>query len=124
MGVSVFFFQAEDGIRDLVRSRGLGDVYKRQVQSLWRDPRLVNVVFAGVGVEGEKTIRALPWSKRCKAGKVRLVRGEWNEEFIAEAALFPRGAFDDQIDSVSGGVRALGFDESEALVVGENPLYS
>ena len=28
----VFFFQAEDGIRDLVRSRGLGDVYKRQKQ--------------------------------------------------------------------------------------------
>ena len=28
--VLVFFFQAEDGIRDLVRSRGLGDVYKRQ----------------------------------------------------------------------------------------------
>ena len=27
-----FFFQAEDGIRDLVRSRGLGDVYKRQMQ--------------------------------------------------------------------------------------------
>ena len=29
--VCFFFFQAEDGIRDLVRSRGLGDVYKRQV---------------------------------------------------------------------------------------------
>ena len=29
-----FFFQAEDGIRDLVRSRGLGDVYKRQVTSI------------------------------------------------------------------------------------------
>ena len=29
--MSFFFFQAEDGIRDLVRSRGLGDVYKRQV---------------------------------------------------------------------------------------------
>ena len=28
--VFLFFFQAEDGIRDLVRSRGLGDVYKRQ----------------------------------------------------------------------------------------------
>eukprot|EP00657_Telonema_sp_P-1_P002931 TRINITY_DN1681_c0_g1_i1.p1 TRINITY_DN1681_c0_g1~~TRINITY_DN1681_c0_g1_i1.p1 ORF type:complete len:105 (+),score=31.58 TRINITY_DN1681_c0_g1_i1:66-380(+) len=28
-----FFFQAEDGIRDLVRSRGLGDVYKRQVST-------------------------------------------------------------------------------------------
>ena len=29
----VFFFQAEDGIRDLVRSRGLGDVYKRQIET-------------------------------------------------------------------------------------------
>ncbi|CZS11781.1 cobyrinic acid a,c-diamide synthase [Clostridioides difficile] len=26
----VFFFQAEDGIRDFCLSRGLGDVYKRQ----------------------------------------------------------------------------------------------
>ena len=34
-----FFFQAEDGIRDLVRSRGLGDVYKRQLQH-----RIVGVV--------------------------------------------------------------------------------
>eukprot|EP00831_Metopus_contortus_P025361 TRINITY_DN21880_c0_g1_i3.p2 TRINITY_DN21880_c0_g1~~TRINITY_DN21880_c0_g1_i3.p2 ORF type:complete len:168 (-),score=29.60 TRINITY_DN21880_c0_g1_i3:23-526(-) len=29
--IVVFFFQAEDGIRDVERSRGLGDVYKRQV---------------------------------------------------------------------------------------------
>ena len=28
---SQFFFQAEDGIRDVERSRGLGDVYKRQL---------------------------------------------------------------------------------------------
>ena len=28
---SDFFFQAEDGIRDAQESRGLGDVYKRQV---------------------------------------------------------------------------------------------
>ena len=29
--VVCFFFQAEDGIRDAQESRGLGDVYKRQV---------------------------------------------------------------------------------------------
>ena len=29
--IYIFVFQAEDSIRDLVRSRGLGDVYKRQV---------------------------------------------------------------------------------------------
>ena len=33
----VFLFQAEDGIRYLVRSRGLGDVYKRQ------DPELSSI---------------------------------------------------------------------------------
>ena len=31
----IFFFQAEDGIRDLVRSRGLGDVYKRQALEMY-----------------------------------------------------------------------------------------
>ena len=30
--MDVFFFQAEDGIRDAQESRGLGDVYKRQIQ--------------------------------------------------------------------------------------------
>ena len=39
-----FFLQAEDGIRDLVRSRGLGDVYKRQfMMSFWG-------LFGGVNV--------------------------------------------------------------------------
>ena len=33
LAVALFFFQAEDGIRDLVRSRGLGDVYKRQIST-------------------------------------------------------------------------------------------
>ena len=45
-----FFFQAEDGIRDLVRSRGLGDVYKRQVGAV----ALGGAFFAAGGVEGDK----------------------------------------------------------------------
>ena len=36
-----FFFQAEDGIRDLVRSRGLGDVYKRQAQGRTKPGKIV-----------------------------------------------------------------------------------
>ena len=38
-----FFFQAEDGIRDLVRSRGLGDVYKRQILSYTVTVRMVDM---------------------------------------------------------------------------------
>ena len=37
-----FFFQAEDGIRDLVRSRGLGDVYKRQVKAFAGGTKLMS----------------------------------------------------------------------------------
>ena len=40
-----FFFQAEDGIRDLVRSRGLGDVYKRQ-----RELFTLSVIAVAVGI--------------------------------------------------------------------------
>ena len=46
----IFFFQAEDGIRDLVRSRGLGDVYKRQ--------RLAQLAQIGADVERVATMDA------------------------------------------------------------------
>eukprot|EP00656_Telonema_subtile_P038430 TRINITY_DN43286_c0_g1_i1.p1 TRINITY_DN43286_c0_g1~~TRINITY_DN43286_c0_g1_i1.p1 ORF type:complete len:127 (-),score=12.34 TRINITY_DN43286_c0_g1_i1:71-451(-) len=39
LSLFVFFFQAEDGIRDLVRSRGLGDVYKRQEYGTMSTPQ-------------------------------------------------------------------------------------
>ena len=42
--VLFFFFQAEDGIRDLVRSRGLGDVYKRQGGNQGRDAAAFNAL--------------------------------------------------------------------------------
>ena len=48
-----FFFQAEDGIRDLVRSRGLGDVYKRQDQR----GAAITALFAGPSGTG-KTLAA------------------------------------------------------------------
>ena len=40
----VFCVQAEDGIRDLVRSRGLGDVYKRQVPFPLPTPLILRTV--------------------------------------------------------------------------------
>ena len=69
--VCVFFvfFQAEDGIRDLVRSRGLGDVYKRQggdrgaptrPQSV-STPRLPpDLSLRGCGVSTREPGRCLP----------------------------------------------------------------
>ena len=57
----MFFFQAEDGIRDLVRSRGLGDVYKRQVvvPTLWAQARLEKSKIS-LAVEGKSSFHHLP----------------------------------------------------------------
>ena len=45
---SIFFFQAEDGIRDPLWSRGLGDVYKRQILSLLSSATVSSVTAAAV----------------------------------------------------------------------------
>ena len=55
----LFFFQAEDGIRDLVRSRGLGDVYKRQghywgYRNFQTEDASTNIVPWGIFIGGEE----------------------------------------------------------------------
>ena len=54
----LFFFQAEDGIRDLVRSRGLGDVYKRQGFDLVGDQAACGVALHFGGKERARVIKA------------------------------------------------------------------
>ena len=57
------FVQAEDGIRDLVRSRGVGDVYKRQVvftskSVMCVQTRLIGVQFGLAGWLGRRPAKA------------------------------------------------------------------
>ena len=60
----VFFFQAEDGIRDRSPSRGLGDVYKRQIMENIRYGRLdatdEEVIAAAKAANADHFIRTLP----------------------------------------------------------------
>ena len=61
----IFFFQAEDGIRDLVRSRGLGDVYKRQGH---RDSKINNA-------EGQKQ-ETIKYSEADRERQVNQAKGQ------------------------------------------------
>jgi predicted phage terminase large subunit-like protein len=51
---------------------------------------------------GDKVIRAEPMASKVGAGNVSLGPGEWRNELRNEAADFPNGNHDDQIDALSG----------------------
>lgn len=54
-----------------------------------------------------KEVRADPFSSQVNAGNVKLVRGEWNKDFIEELRQFPFGKHDDQVDGASGAFNHL-----------------
>jgi predicted phage terminase large subunit-like protein len=63
-------------------------------------------MLAGYSVQTEKTsgpkeLRADPLSSQLNAGNVKLVRGDWNKEFIEEFRKFPKGRHDDIVDATS-----------------------
>jgi len=50
---------------------------------------------------GDKETRAMPLAAQVEAGNVDIVAGDWNGEFLDEAATFPMGKFKDQIDAAT-----------------------
>jgi predicted phage terminase large subunit-like protein len=69
--------------------------------------RQKEMVVAGVRFirpQGDKIIRANPFSAQAEVGNVRLVRGAWNNAYLEELEDFPEG-HDDQVDATSGAMR-------------------
>jgi predicted phage terminase large subunit-like protein len=56
---------------------------------------------------GKKVHRAEPAASAAEAGNLVLCPGEWRDPFRAEAADFPHGKHDDQIDAVAGALSKL-----------------
>jgi hypothetical protein len=75
------------------------------VQEFREDRELSHVPIEECQVDGDKYLRALGWAARQRDRKVILIgmRPQWTD-LLTETAQFPNGAFDDLIDSFSGGV--------------------
>lgn len=86
------------------------------IQELRTLPELAHVAIVRVRAERDKLARAMPWAARAEAGKVWLVRGPWVSDFLDEVSLFPRGAHDDQVDAVSGGLVMLSRARTEEAI--------
>ncbi len=61
---------------------------------------------------GKKIHRAEPLASKAEAGNVVLCPGEWRDAFRAEAADFPNGKHDDQIDAAAGADSKLSVNRS------------
>jgi predicted phage terminase large subunit-like protein len=101
----VNFINTERDTEHLIEESANGSAV---IQDLRRDRNLLGRKFRGVRVTKSKTARALAWNALAEEGRVHLVRGPWNAEFIAEACSFPLGTHDDQIDAVSLAVEGHG----------------
>lgn len=66
---------------------------------------------------GEKPTRAEPFSVQVEAGNVRILRGDWNADYIAEMKTFPVGKFKDQIDASSGAFNKLAVPSALGLML-------
>jgi predicted phage terminase large subunit-like protein len=58
--------------------------------------------FRGIKPTGPKQTRAMPVSAAASNGNIRIVKGQWNNEFLNELVLFPtKDIHDDIVDSLS-----------------------
>ena len=78
------------------------------LQELQRMPELAHVTMIGYHVSKDKMHRAMPWAARAEQNMIRVVRGEWVQQFIDESVSFPNGSHDDMVDAVSGANAMLG----------------
>lgn len=66
---------------------------------------------------GKKVHRAEPLASKAEAGNVVLCPGEWRNAFRAEAADFPNGKHDDQIDAAAGADSKLSVNRAATVQV-------
>ena len=89
-----FFFQAEDGIRDRSPSRGLGDVYKRQMHKgeilrkgdkiAWRDGTIDDASLIGESVACDQLPSNNPYIRRIRAPRKHRFDGMTLRDVLTE----------------------------------------
>ena len=95
-----------DGAETMVGVEAFG-FQMAAVQDLFSNAASLRVPLTPLTPRGDKKQKASAWAARARAGKLRLVKGHWNKEFIAECVEFPGGRHDDQVDAVSLAMELL-----------------
>jgi predicted phage terminase large subunit-like protein len=136
-------------IEDVVRFKGSPqEVYRRILACAENDPAGTTISVpqdpgaAGVHVKqdisrllhgfdvrfspesGSKEERATPLAAQNEAGNLYLRQGSWNDDFIAEATVFPAGEYKDQVDAASRAYAELIKKRADDINLGVPTLYT
>ncbi len=95
---------AEPGASHIVELSANGHAV---LADLGREKQTLGRALRGIKPRGDKHSRAIGWMAAAEAGRVFLIRGHWNHDLVEEAAAFPTGTHDDQIDAISLAVQGL-----------------
>lgn len=66
---------------------------------------------------GDKVTRAESMSAQAEAGNIKIVKGDWNKEFLDEITVFPVGKFKDQVDAATRAFNILTDDKKSKISV-------
>jgi predicted phage terminase large subunit-like protein len=69
-------------------------------------------------VTGDKLTRAKPASAQAEHGNIKLLRGDWNDDFLRMLEAFPSGRHDDDIDALSDLIDELSKINSFFMISG------
>lgn len=99
---------------ELDARRGLVDTWVEQEPGSGGKESAENTILNLAGytvhaerVTGDKAVRAEPFAAQASVGNVKLVQGDWNEGFLAQAETFPTGRLKDIMDAASGALNKL-----------------
>ena len=90
-----------------------GQAGKAQAATLVR--KLAGYEVKAAPVTGDKVSRAGPASAQAEAGNIRLVRGDWNDDFLDELEAFPTGRHDDWVDALADAINELALGSGYTL---------
>ncbi len=86
-----------------------------KAQSQYLIKQLAGYAYTASPESGDKETRAMPLAAQAEAGNVLIVRGDWNEAFLAEMETFPMGKWKDQVDAATRAFGELASGSSYTL---------
>ena len=105
---------SQDGVGVCIRlPQDPGQAGKAQADTYVR--KLAGYDVKATPVTGDKVTRAAPASAQAEAGNIRLLRGEWNDDFLDELEAFPIGRHDDWVDALADAINELALGSSYTL---------